>query len=297
MAEPLEPFVVTSPLSEDKILFIDTSLTAAKSNHVDQSSARAKNLYLNTFKRTSIEPPTPYTASSASHSPLFSPSGSASLDSPASSVAPEDEYKHIFHGIRQLGDHDVEKLRTWNGIIPAATEVGLHELILEQAQKSLNDDAINAWDGKMTYEELNRKTSELAQIFIGKGVRPGNVVPVVFEKSLWAVVAMIAALRAGAAFVAIDASYPAERISNMVAQLDATVVATSDRHIEKLREACPHLEIMVVATTTFNNQHEDDGATGCATLSATDPASAAYLIFTSGSTGMWSYMMQALVLD
>lgn len=71
-----------------------------------------------------------------------------------------------------------------------------------------------AWDGELTYGQLDQCATLLEGHLVssGFGVGPGAIVPLYFEKSMWVPVAIIAVMKAGAAFVALDPTLPQHRL-------------------------------------------------------------------------------------
>ncbi|MBP2478951.1 amino acid adenylation domain-containing protein/non-ribosomal peptide synthase protein (TIGR01720 family) [Crossiella equi] len=129
-----------------------------------------------------------------------------------------------------------------------------------EAQARLTPDVVAVLDnaGSLTYAELNRRANQLARVLRARGVGAESVVAVVLPRSVDLMVALLGVLKAGAAYLPVEPSYPAERISLLVEDSRAAVV---------LREL-PEL----------TGPGEDLGL-------AIDPRDAAYLIYTSGSTG------------
>lgn len=85
--------------------------------------------------------------------------------------------------------------------MPPAENSLLHELVMRNAQRIPNAPALCAWDGNLTYAEFDTLTKSLALKLRAAGVTVGTFVPVITEKSVWALVSMIAINRAGGAFV------------------------------------------------------------------------------------------------
>jgi len=73
----------------------------------------------------------------------------------------------------------------------------------------------------MTYAELNTLSSRLANYLASRGVGPEVTVPVCFEKSRWAIVSLLAVLRAGGTFVLFDISQPVARLKSIIMQTNA----------------------------------------------------------------------------
>ena len=66
-----------------------------------------------------------------------------------------------------------------------------HAVVERHARENPLSQAIDAWDGRFTYAELNNLSILLAKYLQSQGVGPGSVVPISFERSAWAIVAML----------------------------------------------------------------------------------------------------------
>ncbi|XP_014550376.1 hypothetical protein COCVIDRAFT_31863 [Bipolaris victoriae FI3] len=107
------------------------------------------------------------------------------------------------------------------------------------------------------------------------------MVPLCFEKSMWTVVAMLAVLKAGGAFVPLDPAHPRSRHDEILSQTKASVLLTS-AHYEALWQHS-ELAIVTVSAASITLLNDEPSISSAA---ATTPSNAAYVIFTSGSTGM-----------
>ncbi|WP_280398062.1 HAD-IIIC family phosphatase [Nocardia carnea] len=135
----------------------------------------------------------------------------------------------------------------------------------------------------LTYRELVDRTAALAGRLVGAGVRPGDVVLCLLRQDMWTVAAMLAALRAGAAWCLVEPGRSAAQIRALVDDLTCTAVIF-DEHAE----ATPHGEVeTLLSPASARPALVPLGATSPAgPLPASPPASApAYVITTSGSTG------------
>ncbi|OJJ68053.1 hypothetical protein ASPBRDRAFT_199747 [Aspergillus brasiliensis CBS 101740] len=174
---------------------------------------------------------------------------------------------------------DLERIWLWNKICPTPVMRCVHELCEDKAREQPEAMAICAWDGKMHYGELIQLATRLASWLISCGVRPGMVVPLCFEKSLWATVAMLGVLKAGAAFVMLDTSLPKQRLQAIFRSVKADLILSS---VLNKAVAESLAETVIAINQTFfvelNVMKTDD-------LPLVHPSSAMYLTFTSGSTG------------
>ena len=91
-------------------------------------------------------------------------------------------------------------------------------------------DAVAAsFEGReLSYGELERRANRLAHHLIASGVEPDGRVVVLMERSLEVIVALLGVLKAGAAYVPLDPTYPAERLARVVESSGARVVLTRE---------------------------------------------------------------------
>jgi amino acid adenylation domain-containing protein/non-ribosomal peptide synthase protein (TIGR01720 family) len=181
--------------------------------------------------------------------------------------------------INTLTAEDKQQLWEWNSEVPAAVERCVHDLFAEQAQARPDAPAICAWDGELTYGELDALSTKLAGHLVELGVKAEDMVPLCFEKSMWTVVAMLAVLKAGGAFVPLDPEHPESRHQEVFQQTAATVVLTSPRYSTLWASSARNIvTVDDISTKMLSGQILTRSKT-------TEPSNAAYVIFTSGSTG------------
>lgn len=174
---------------------------------------------------------------------------------------------------------DSEQIRRWNSPFPDNTDACVHDLLLQHAKDSPNTPAVCSWDGNLTYAELERASLVLAHYLNAVGVRPEILVPVCFKKSVYTVVAMVAILRAGGAFVPLDPSHPKDRLRAIVRKTNASIVVASP-------ETAHLFEGMGINTVSLSSSLLESlpPSVDCLPFSVR-PDSAAFVLFTSGSTG------------
>ena len=97
---------------------------------------------------------------------------------------------------------------------PKSTSNGGHlhqtitEIFEEQVRRTPNAVAVVYEEGELTYQELNRRSNQLAHYLAGLGVGPGDRVGICIERSLEMIVGLLGILKAGAAYVPLDRNYP-----------------------------------------------------------------------------------------
>lgn len=130
----------------------------------------------------------------------------------------------------------------------------------------------------MTYAELDKLSSQLARHLVGLGVGPEVMVPLCFSKSIWAIVAMVAVMKAGGAFVSLNPSHPISHLSAIIQEVQAIVILVAPSTSGQLNGVSNYLEIR---PSLFDNL----SSTSRFSNAAVTPSNAAFAIFTSGSTG------------
>ncbi|MCR6656696.1 MAG: amino acid adenylation domain-containing protein [Opitutus sp.] len=150
---------------------------------------------------------------------------------------------------------------------------------LWQQQVQTHPDQIAAIEGKQraTYADLDRWSSALALRLARLGAGPDTRVAVAIDRSIELLVAWLAVLKTGAAYVPLDTDYPAARVSQMLENAAVTAVVGLPQFTEQL----PALSLPIVTFDLASLAH--DASTF---QSPSIPAEApAYVMFTSGSTG------------
>jgi non-ribosomal peptide synthetase component F len=114
-------------------------------------------------------------------------------------------------------------------------DVCLHDLITAQARRTPERVAVVFEQERLTYRELDRRADRLAQHLRGLDIGPEMLVGLFVERSLEMVVGILGILKAGAAYLPIDAACPAERIAYLLADAKVTCLLTQERLLTRLR--------------------------------------------------------------
>ncbi|EUA76198.1 AMP-binding enzyme family protein [Mycobacterium xenopi 4042] len=128
----------------------------------------------------------------------------------------------------------------------------------------------------MTYRELDEAANRLAHLLVGYGAGPGQCVGLLLERSIQAVVAMVAVLKSGAAYLAIDPALPDARIDFMLADAGPVAVLTTTGLADRLDGH----EVAVIDIDDPAVETQPGTA-----LPGPVPADLAYLIYTSAPRG------------
>ena len=162
---------------------------------------------------------------------------------------------------------------------PVGVNRCVHHLIEDQAYQQPFAPAVSSWDGNLTYHSLDRASSKLAHHLRTLGAGPERIIPFLFEKSLWAVVATVAILKSGSAFVALDPSTPESRRVSIIQETDAMILVTSPSHAGLFEGI---VDNVIVVSSAFIDSLKTNDSKPCPEVS---PWNAAFVLFTSGSTG------------
>ena len=113
----------------------------------------------------------------------------------------------------------------------------LHELFEKQARRTPQAQAVVDSKISLTYEELDRRTEILAAYLRSLGIGPDEVVGVYMERSAAYVVASLAALKAGGAFLPLEPAYPSSMLNEVIADSKPRIVLTNRKYEDKLPES------------------------------------------------------------
>ena len=217
----------------------------------------------------------------------------ADLFDPATARRMAANFQTLLEGIVADADRPVAELpilsdeeREWMSARNAPTQAAsagrrpVHELLEAQAKARPDALAVSAGGESLTYRELNERANQLARYLRKRGVGPERVVGLLLGRNLDLVVASLAALKAGGAYLTLDLSYPERRLRYMVEDSGAAVIVTR-------QETAGALELpRGAAVVCLDSEREELVRESTSDLGAkVSPGNAAYAIYTSGSTG------------
>ncbi len=151
-----------------------------------------------------------------------------------------------------------------------------HELVLEQARRAPDAVAVDFAGTPMTYGELDSRSSALAGHLRELGLGPERLAAICVPKSTEMVVAVLAVLRTGGAYLPLDPEYPGERLEFMLEDADPLVLLTERALVDQLPDHGKTVIIDEAVAVGTALEIEPDGG----------PDDLAYVIYTSGSTGV-----------
>lgn len=177
----------------------------------------------------------------------------------------------------------------------------LHHLLERTSAAHPDQVAVVIKDDSITYKELNSRGNRLASVLLELGVKRGDRVSFVLNKSIEAVVAIFAILKAGAIYVPIDPLAPPERVKYIVGNCGIQVLLTSQKNLGKIADCCEKdcsLNTIIMTDMGADPPSKEHSRVDFFSLDElvsrqndTNPSinisdtSPAYILHTSGSTG------------
>ncbi|NMZ50952.1 amino acid adenylation domain-containing protein [Pseudomonas poae] len=160
--------------------------------------------------------------------------------------------------------------------MPPRDEQTVHGRFAAQAARTPHAIAAQAGERQLTYAELDRHANGLAHHLLGLGVQPDDRVAIVARRGLDTLVGLLAILKAGACYVPVDPSHPAERLAYLLSDCAPVAVLTQHALLERL----PAVDVPVIE---LEGSVWDQPAHPAVAVA---PSNLAYVIYTSGSTGL-----------
>jgi amino acid adenylation domain-containing protein/FkbM family methyltransferase len=155
----------------------------------------------------------------------------------------------------------------------------VHRLFEKQAARTPHNIAVAYEALQITYAVLNARANQLACYLKSVGVGPESLVALCMERSIELVIAMLGVLKAGAAYVPLDPSYPKDRLAFMLADARSPVILTQDDLSDILPESAGRLICLDGGWEVIGRYDDTD------VLLDVNPDHPAYVLYTSGTTG------------
>ncbi|MEU7555861.1 amino acid adenylation domain-containing protein, partial [Streptomyces sp. NPDC044571] len=187
-----------------------------------------------------------------------------------------------------LDDSDrLRLLQDWAGPVAEVPRATLPELFEAQAAATPSAPAVHHAGTSLDYATLDAQAGRLARLLAGRGVGPGDFVAVALPRTEQLLVAVLAVLKAGAAYVPVDPAYPADRIALMVEDAGPALVLTAAAVRDRVpaSTAAPCLILDDPDTAAAVAALPGHPLTDTERTAPLHPLHPAYAIYTSGSTG------------
>ncbi|KAM3078786.1 hypothetical protein ACMFMF_003718 [Clarireedia jacksonii] len=182
--------------------------------------------------------------------------------------------------IRAFTKEDNAQILSWNRSVVIPAEETAHCMFMNQAMATPLAEAVCAWDGTLTFAQLDAYSTSMANHLLSLGVGCEELVTICLEKSKWAVVAILSVLKAGAAWIPLDPKHPRNRLLEVIEMSKARIMLTSVGVAPQISTLCERVIVpekyLSGLDLTQKTKLEQSNMNGHNT---------AYVLFTSGSTG------------
>jgi amino acid adenylation domain-containing protein len=186
-----------------------------------------------------------------------------------------------------ISQDELEQLWRWNSPMPQDRQVCHHDMVSEQAAQLGDKVAIEAWDGDLTYRQIEDYSTSLAQNLRLLDDAPNQIIPLLFEKSRWTAVAVLAVMKAGACFALLDPAQPEGRLRSITQQINATLFICAKSQASLAARISPYATIIPISKSKFDRVYSPSAEQQPkTTLPKVSPSANMYIQFTSGSTGL-----------
>ncbi|MGA4844596.1 amino acid adenylation domain-containing protein [Streptomyces sp. G45] len=173
-------------------------------------------------------------------------------------------------------------LEIWNDTACTVPSESAVELFEQQAARTPDAVALVAGGTELSYAELNARADRLARLLADRGAAPERFVAVALPRTAELMVALLAVLKSGAAYLPLDTEYPADRLAYMLQDAAPVLVVTSAELSAELPET--DVPSVLLDDPEVAAALADASVTGGVRVPG-DPRRSAYVIYTSGSTG------------
>ncbi|MFI1826132.1 amino acid adenylation domain-containing protein, partial [Streptomyces sp. NPDC020412] len=186
--------------------------------------------------------------------------------------------------LKTLTPEEERALARWNDTARDIEPLCWPDLFEQHAAATPWAPALSHGATTLTYGELNERANALAHLLIARGIGPEDVVALALPRSPEMITAMLAVLKAGAAYLPVDPSYPADRVAFMLTDAQPAHLLTTTETAAHLPDTpAPHLHLDTAHQHLA--AHPRTNPTDAQRTAPLVPEHPAYVIYTSGSTG------------
>ena len=180
--------------------------------------------------------------------------------------------------INIITDKEEKLLKEFNNTYEEINDDTVISLFEKQVRKFPNNIALICDNKELTYEQLNQKSNSLANYLISNGINNNNIVCIMANRSLETIICMLGILKAGAAFLNLDPTYPLDRTQYYIEDSKSEYVLTQKDLSDKVKNIKNCINIDLDNDAIYKNNFENPNV-------KVNKNDLSYVIYTSGSTG------------
>ena len=178
-------------------------------------------------------------------------------------------------------EEEKEELTVWNPTPSTGTEADfLHGIFEKQAANFPNRTAVICGKESLTYHDMNLQANRLAHYLRELGAGPEVPVGILLDRSIEVVVAIIAVMKSGSAFLPLDPTLPEKRLNHMIMDSNTQMIISFEQHAEKIPKGLKHVIYLDSDEVLIRNQPDKNPEL------SVGPDNLVYILYTSGSTGL-----------
>ncbi|KAI8906149.1 hypothetical protein DFJ77DRAFT_204951 [Powellomyces hirtus] len=189
--------------------------------------------------------------------------------------------------LRMIPEEDVAALNALyeTPLLPEVDDL-VHQLVERQVALTPEAIAVEVFgsDARLTYGELDIKANKLASYLRCNGAKTGGCVALCMEKGTWMIIAMLAVLKAGCAYVPLDADNPIARNSFIIREVEASHLISTAEFTDLLKSTLADSVMGVIIDDETDAWNRSSDAT--LTIGDLTPEDRAYILFTSGTSNL-----------
>ncbi|MDJ0729785.1 MAG: amino acid adenylation domain-containing protein [Crocosphaera sp.] len=191
--------------------------------------------------------------------------------------------QQLINKLPLLTESEKNKLfKEWNRITTDySSEYTIDKLFEIQAKRTPNSIAITYEDQNITYQELDKKSNQLAHYLNQLGVKTETLVGLYLQRSPNIIITILAILKAGGAYLPLDPSAPPERVKIILEDAKASLIITENSYVKSIKILAKNINILSVDNINNLNDFNEQKPTN----DTVNSNNLAYIIYTSGSTG------------
>lgn len=152
----------------------------------------------------------------------------------------------------------------------------ISELFEEQVEKTPENIAVSFEKESLTYRELNEKANQFANYLKSEGINKQDIVAIMETHSLELIISILGVLKAGAAYLPIDPTYPLERVKYILEDSNSSMILTNYQVGDESKFSCKSINVKDLDVSSFSKRNLEEKS---------NAEDLVYIIYTSGSTG------------
>ncbi|RAK90679.1 acetyl-CoA synthetase-like protein [Aspergillus costaricaensis CBS 115574] len=184
----------------------------------------------------------------------------------------------------RLCEEDKNLIWKWNAAVPRENTAGVTDLFTQQVKRRTSHPAVHAWDGILSYAQLDEKSTQLALWLLEAGIAGSSgIVPVCFDKTIWTTITILAIAKAGSIFILLDPHQPRGRLRAIMGQIQSPTILARHDTAKLAQTLAPNIVVVDDYLLLSGDQIKLNGKSSIPV--PISPADHLYIVFTSGSTG------------